>query len=150
HPLLHHIKPHGALYHQANHSPAIAETLVKVMAELAPKAWLYAPPEGELVKAATQADVPFCSEGFIDRRYQQDGNLCQHHEDGAHIVNPCEATAQALGLALDQHVSTRNFKRIRLRVRSLCVHGDSPVALHTLRLARKALLRSWVTIAAPA
>ena len=71
---LDHVKPHGALYHQANRDLSLAA-------------------------AARAAGVIVRAEGFADRRYQNDGSLQPRSQPGAVIEDPAEAVAQALALA---------------------------------------------------
>ncbi|MDP4626404.1 MAG: 5-oxoprolinase subunit PxpA [Akkermansiaceae bacterium] len=149
HPNLHHVKPHGALYNQANQDESIAAALVAAIAELQPKTILYCPPQGELANAAAVIKLTTCAEGFIDRRYQDDGNLCPRSEPGAVIEYANKAALQALKIANQEVVNTINGTTIPLKVRTLCVHGDSANSLITLKLTRSALEDAGIRISAP-
>lgn len=132
-----HVKPHGALYHQANRSPWLAELLVESMRREAPGARLFGPPRGALREAAEAAGLGFVAEAFIDRAYRSDGVLVPRGEPGAVLHEESAAVAQALALARSG------------RVRTLCVHGDGPRALSLLVAARAALSAEGFTISAP-
>ncbi len=149
HPHLHHVKPHGALYNQSNQNEAMAEALVAAISELQPDAILYCPPTGKLLKAAAGIRLTTCAEGFIDRRYQDDGNLTPRSEDRALIENLDDAISQARTIAIHQTVTTINGTTIPMAARTLCVHGDSPDAATLLRLTRSSLENNGITIAAP-
>lgn len=149
HPSLHHIKPHGALYNQANQDKSIATTLVSAIAELQPNTILYCPPRGELTKAATQKNLATCPEGFIDRRYQKNGNLCPRSDPHALIEDHDKSVSQALQIATQQTVTIFNGSTIPLAIRSLCVHGDSPDAANLLQLSRSSLEAVGIQISAP-
>ncbi|WP_411827263.1 5-oxoprolinase subunit PxpA [Luteolibacter sp. AS25] len=148
-PHLHHVKPHGALYNQANQDRSIAAAVVAAIVELQPDTILYCPPTGELINAATEINLPTCAEGFIDRRYQKDGNLCPRSEPDAVIEDATKAVSQALEIANQETVTTLNDATIPLKARTLCVHGDSPEAVAILRLARKSLEEAGILISAP-
>ena len=149
HPYLHHVKPHGALYNQANQDESIAAALVASIAELQPRAILYCPPRGALAKAAAENKLAVCAEGFVDRRYQSDGSLCPRTDSQALIDNLDEAIQQALRIATDQSVTTLIGTTIPLEAKTLCVHGDGPDALGLLRLTRSSLENAGFRIVAP-
>jgi 5-oxoprolinase (ATP-hydrolysing) subunit A len=132
-----HVKPHGALYHQANREPWLAEMLVGLARTDFPGAAVFGPPAGALRDAALAAAATFVPEGFIDRGYRADGTLIPRGEPGAVLHDESEVVAQALALARSG------------RVRTLCVHGDGPDALRLLVAARAALLAGGFRIAAP-
>lgn len=149
HPQLHHVKPHGALYNQSNHDDKMAAALVAAIAELLPDTLLYCPPNGALASAAAAINLATCPEGFIDRRYQNDGNLCPRTNERALIENIGEAVSQALKIASQQNVTTLSGITIPLNARTLCVHGDSPDAVELLRLVRTSLEGTGIQIIAP-
>jgi UPF0271 protein len=124
---LHHVKPHGALYNQANREASLAAAVIAGVLEISPGLLLYAPPDGALAAAARAAGMDVRSEGFADRRYQYDGTLQPRSQPGAVIEDPDEAVAQALDLA-----SSGRFE-------TLCVHGDGAQAVTLLRAIRSAL-----------
>ncbi len=133
-----HVKPHGALYHQSNREPGLAEILVASILRETPGARLFGPPTGVLRVAAEAAGLEFVPEGFIDRAYRADGGLVPRGEPGAVLHDGSAAVAQALALA-----------RVG-RVRTLCVHGDGPEAACLLRAARDGLLAAGFRIVSPA
>lgn len=149
HPQLHHVKPHGALYNQANQDEAMARVLVAAISELQPDTILYCPPHGALSSAAAEIQLATYPEGFIDRRYREDGNLCPRSEKRALIEDPDEALSQALSIANRQSVMSLNGTIIPLEARTLCVHGDSPNAIDLLRLTRASLEEAGFKISAP-
>ncbi|MEX1115670.1 MAG: 5-oxoprolinase subunit PxpA [Akkermansiaceae bacterium] len=131
---LHHVKPHGALYNQANREASLAAAVIAGVLEISPGLLLYAPPDGALAAAARTAGMTVRSEGFADRRYQQDGSLQPRSQPGAVIENPDEAVAQALDLATSGRFET------------LCVHGDGAHAATLLQAIRSALENAGVRI----
>ena len=149
HQQLHHVKPHGALYNQSNQDEDMAAALVAAIAELQPDTILYCPPQGALTRAAARIKLATCAEGFIDRRYQDDGNLCPRTEQRALIENIDEAVSQALKIAIQQTVTTLGGATIPLRVRTLCIHGDSPDAVDLLRLSRASIQKAGIDLKAP-
>ncbi len=134
---LHHIKLHGALYHQANQDSELAKAFAALVVELLSKPLIYAPPTGQLIDAAKAMGLPVLAEGFIDRRYLENGELCPRGEVNAVITDVDEAVEQAMRIATEGRVIATNGKVIPMDVQTLCVHGDSPSALEILRCVRE-------------
>ncbi|MEO0055072.1 MAG: hypothetical protein RLZZ50_1019 [Verrucomicrobiota bacterium] len=132
-----HVKPHGALYHQANRDDGLAFALAVVAAVECDGAALVGPPEGALREAARRAGLRFIAEGFIDRAYLSDGTLMPRTAPGAVLTDETQAVAQALRLAKGGRVDT------------LCVHGDNPDSLSLLRGTCAALAGAGFRIEAP-
>jgi len=141
---LHHVKPHGALYNQADHDPELAAAVVKGVASVVPACLFYAPPGGALAAAAKTAGLRLCAEGFADRRYTESGNLVPRGEAGAMIEEVGAAVAQAMQIACKGRVETTAGTWFPLSAQTLCVHGDSPHALETLRAVRQALIEAGI------
>lgn len=148
-PNLHHVKPHGALYNQANQDPSIATPLVSAIAEIKPDTILYCPPKGALANTAAEIKLATCAEGFIDRSYQDDGNLTPRSHPRALIEDSNGAVSQALQIATQQTVNTLNGTTIPLGAQTLCVHGDSRDAVDLLRLSRSSLEAAGIRISHP-
>ena len=116
------VKPHGALYHQVMSDIALSQSVVAV-------AMLFGYgvvglPGSELEAAAARIGVEFIAEGFIDRRYRSDGTLVPRDEPNAIVTDAEEALRQVAWLIQQG------------RVRTLCVHGDTPRALELAKRVR--------------
>lgn len=140
------VKPHGALYNDAVADREKAALIVKVIADLDKKLALLGGPNSEMMRAAKKAGITFIPEGFIDRRYTNDGHLLSRKFEGAVLATDEERIAQALSLAKSQTVTTNSQTKIKITARSLCVHGDSAGAATTAKNARKALEKANITI----
>ena len=125
------LKPHGALYHDASRSPALAGALVRGALEglgAAPaQLSLVGPPSGELFAQAKARGLGYLREGFADRGYAPGGALVARGLPGALLTHPADAARQARALAAGARFDT------------LCVHGDTPGAVAIARAVREAL-----------
>lgn len=119
------VKPHGALYHDANASAELATAVVSGAAEALGPVTVIGPPAGALRAAATARGLGYASEGFADRRMRADGSLVPRSEAGALLADPAEAAAQARALAS--------------RVDTICLHADTPGALAIAGAVHRAL-----------
>jgi UPF0271 protein len=121
------VKPHGALYNRVVHDERQARAVVDGV-----KAWrtplpVMGLPGSRVLALAREAGLPTIEEGFADRAYTPEGRLVPRSQPGAVIHDPADAARRAVALA-------RSGK-----VRSLCVHGDTPGAVEMARVVRKAL-----------
>lgn len=145
---VHHVKPHGALYNQANIDPTLAAAVAEAVQLILPGCGFYVPPGGALALAGKAVGLAVMAEGFVDRRYQDNGSLVPRGEPGAVIEVPACAIAQALPIAIEQRVKTLNGHWISLPAKTLCVHGDTPAAVDLLGQVRHALEQAGFTIRA--
>ncbi len=121
------VKPHGALYNRVVHDERQARAVVEAV-----KAWreplpLMGLPGSRVLALAHAAGLKTITEGFADRAYTPEGRLVPRSEPGAVIHDPADAARRAVELA-------RSGK-----VRSLCVHGDTPGAVAMARRVRAEL-----------
>lgn len=127
------VKPHGALYNRVVYDRVQAEAVLNGSGEL-PVLGL---PGGVILELAAGRDTYL--EGFPDRGYTPDGRLLPRTEPGALVHDAGQIAINAVRLAA--------------RVQSVCVHGDSPVAVEAAAAVRAALLgagyelRSFVGVA---
>jgi UPF0271 protein len=127
-PRVAYVKPHGALYHDANADLEAAAALVRGVTEaLGPGVTLIGPGQGALADAAARAAMAYAREGFADRGTRTDGTLVPRGDAGAVLTDPAGAAERARTLA-----STRAFD-------TLCVHGDTPGAVALARAVRRVL-----------
>jgi UPF0271 protein len=145
---VHHVKPHGALYHQANHDPTLAAALADAVARIIPGCGFYAPPVGHLAVAAADVGLRVRGEGFVDRRYAENGGLVSRSMPGAVIEDAAAAVSQALEIALNHRVLTAGDTWFPMSAETLCVHGDSPRAVEILNAVRQALVAARFSIRA--
>lgn len=142
------VKPHGALYNDSVFDAGKADLIAEVIADLNMGLVFLGGPKSQMGRAATDHKLEFIAEGFIDRRYTDDGHLLSRKIDGAVIKDQSERLAQARALATTGQVQTHSGKVLKLKTGSLCVHGDSAGAVETARQARAAIEAEGLTIKA--
>lgn len=143
-----HVKPHGALYNDAIHDASLAEIIARVTAEAPAGPALMGMAGTELERAAGQHGLRFVAEAFIDRAYEADGTLVSRKEPGAVHEDMNVATTQAVRLATDGQVTSRDGEEIEVRADTLCIHGDTPGAAGKARAVRDVLESHGVEIRA--
>jgi len=116
-----HVKPHGALYHRASTDLDTARAIVSAVASIDRELTIVGFPGSHLLAAADAEGLATAPEGFADRGYGPEGKLLPR-DDSRALLGREAAVAQALALAP--------------RVRTLCLHSDSPGAAELARALR--------------
>jgi len=142
------VKPHGALYNDAVADAEKAELIADVITAIDPKLIFIGGPNCEMGLAAKRHKLKFIAEGFIDRRYTDDGHLQSRSIEGAVIKDQKARLIQAKKLVTMQSVTTASGKELPIDVKTLCLHGDSAGAVETARLARREIEAAGVKIKA--
>jgi UPF0271 protein len=126
------LKPHGALYHRTLDDEAQAGAVVAALLAHGGGLPVLTTAGSALAVAASAEGVRVVSEGFADRRYDDDGRLVPRSEPGALLTDAQEVGEQAVRLAAT--------------VDSLCLHGDTPGAPALARAVREALAAADVAV----
>lgn len=127
--VLHHVKPHGALYHMATVDLDIAKAIAQAVFEFDSKLLLYGLPDSQSAVAARQLGLGFVGEAFADRRYKQDGSLLPRSMPNATIDDIEDAIDQVLAMAKEKKVYSVDHKAVRIEAGTICIHGDGSKAL---------------------
>jgi UPF0271 protein len=126
------VKPHGALYNEAQRDDAIASGVVRAL-----QPWnlpILGQPGGLIGAKGAALGLRYVAEGFADRRYRPDGRLVPRIEPGAILREPDEVRRQVLEL-------------VERGSETLCIHGDDPGAVGLADLVRSALLEAGFSLA---
>lgn len=141
-----HVKPHGALYNQANRSPDLAAGIAAGIAAFDPGLLLVCQPGTELARAGTAAGLTVAHEGFADRAYNADGTLVSRAVEGSVYHDPGRAAEQALRMVAEGTVVAMDGTVVDVRVDTLCVHGDNPEAVRFVGTLRERLAAAGVEV----
>jgi UPF0271 protein len=145
---LSHVKPHGALYHQASEFPDVARAIAEAVRRFDAGLVLVGGAGSLLLEAGREAGLPVAGEGFADRRYRPDGTLVSRKEPGALLTDPEEAAEQAVHLARDGWVEAEDGSRVSVKPDTICLHGDTPGAASIARRVRERLAAESIAVAA--
>lgn len=138
---LNHVKPHGALYNDAATDQAIADILAETVKKIDPGLVLFGLSGSAMARAAERINLPFASEVFADRAYQDDGTLVPRNIQGALLHDSSVIVSRAVRMVLHQEVETISGKIIPLKADTICIHGDHPSApVFAEQLARAFML----------
>lgn len=145
---LQHVKPHGALYNMAAKDKKLADAICRGIYDYDPSLILMGLAGSEMIASAKEIGLPYASEVFADRAYEDDGTLVARTKPGAMIEDEDEAVERVVTMIKTHTVKTISGKTIEIVPDSVCVHGDSQKALAFVEKIRKTLTAEGVEIAA--
>src|SRR5262249_17529137 len=96
--------------------------------------------------AAEKLGLPMALEGFADRKYDDDGNLASRAIPGTVLKDPQAAGEQAVRMVREGVVISMSGKRVKVKVHTLCVHGDEATGVVVGRGVRQALEKADIAV----
>lgn len=130
---LSHVKPHGALYHQACFDVPTAEMVLTAVQSVDRKLSVVGLPNSVLESIALQKGIGFIREGFADRAYNIDGSLVERSKEGAVMKSKEQVLEQVKCLVYNGGVKSINGEMVFLDVDTICFHGDTEGAVDLLK-----------------
>jgi len=141
-----HVKPHGALNNMAATNADYAMAIGRGIQAADPGLAYMVLSGTEMDKAAEALGLPVAREAFIDREYDDDGNLASRKIPGTVIRDPKRAAERAVQMVKSGEVISLNGKAMKTDFVSLCVHGDEPTAIEVAAACRKAMEADGIEI----
>lgn len=138
-----HVKPHGALYHDANSQEEIARLIAEIVREIDPSMALLAQAASAPLALYREYGLTAIAEAFADRRYEPNGKLRDRSLPGA-LLDQQQAATQALEIALHQRITTAGM--LPIAADTLCLHSDTPEAAAIAKSIRTALEQNGVRV----
>lgn len=146
--VLHHVKPHGALYNLSARNRELAKAIACAVRDADPGLILYGLAGSESTAAGERLGLRVAHEVFAERRYETDGRLTPRGTPGAVIETLDESLAQVRQLLRDGNVTARTGERLPLRADTLCLHGDRPDAADFARALHRTLRDEGISMRA--
>ena len=140
-----HIKLHGQLYNDASKNRKLGEMILSIIKEYDLTLNIVGQCNSMLEEVCNEHNQPFIAEAFVDRRYNPDLTLVQRSQTDAMIDSAHNQVLQAKQIVIDRSIIVDN-RRVKIRADTLCIHGDHPGALTSLRLLRSALEAEGIEI----
>lgn len=123
--ILHHIKPHGALYNMAVTDEEVATTIVQVVKDLVLPVKLYVPYQSVIETIALKNNIQIIYEAFADRHYNDNLTLVSRSEKNALIDAADVMFNHVLLMVKEQKVKTITGAVMDIKVETYCVHSDT-------------------------
>jgi UPF0271 protein len=141
-----HLKPHGALNNMAAEEIDLALAIGRAIKTVDRDIIYVALASSEMETAAHELGLPLAREGFCDRLYEDDGNLTSRKVPGSVLTDPDIVRERVVNMVLNEEIVSRHGKRLRVRLDTLCVHGDEPTGVIVARAAREGLEAAGVRV----
>src|SRR5215475_4394648 len=131
-----HVKAHGALSNVACEDDMTARAIANAIKAVDPN-----------LVFVEHANLPMVHEVFADRAYEDDGNLVSRRKPGA-VLHDAKAIAdRVVRMVQDGAVVSVSGKVIKMRMDTVCIHGDTHGAVDIARGLRQALKDAGIAVA---
>lgn len=142
-----HVKAHGALSNVGCADDMTARAIAAAIRAVDPKLHFVVLPSTALARAGEAAGLSTISEVFADRAYEDDAQLMARSKPGSVLHDADAIAARVVRMVGDGAVTAASGKVIKMRIDTVCIHGDTPGAVAIARRVREALERNGVAVA---
>ena len=142
-----HVKAHGALSNVACEDDMTAQAIANAIKAVDPSLIFVVLANSRLVTAGEKANLPMVHEVFADRAYEDDGQLVSRRKPGAVLHDAGQITDRVVRMVQDGEVISVTGKRMKMRMDTVCIHGDTPGAVEIARVLRKGLSDAGIAVA---
>ncbi|WP_394749168.1 5-oxoprolinase subunit PxpA [Spongiimicrobium salis] len=130
--LLHHIKPHGALYNDVAKDRVRAQHFLEAIHPYKQNTYLYVPFNSIIADLTIEQGFKIKWEAFGDRNYNADLSLVSRKQPHAMVHDPEEVLWHLVNMANTSKVTVLTGEKIEILADTFCIHGDTPTALEIL------------------
>ncbi|KUI35370.1 hypothetical protein AU195_10905 [Mycobacterium sp. IS-1496] len=141
------VKPHGALYNAIVTHRDQARAVATAVHAVDPGLLVLGLPGSAFLDEARELGLQTVAEAFADRAYHPDGQLVSRREPGAVVHDLDEVAERVISMVTAGRVTAIDGSTVEIAVKSICVHGDSPGAVHIAAAVRDRLTAEGVTLA---
>ena len=142
---LQHVKPHGQLNNLALTDPDLAHAIARAVKTFGSDLILISY-GGELTRQAQKLGVRIAVEAYADRAYRADGSLVPRSVAGSVLHEPQLVADRAVAMVIEGRIPTVDGEDLRIRVDTLCVHGDTPGAADLAKSLHEGLIAAGVAV----
>jgi UPF0271 protein len=141
-----HVKAHGALSNVGCVDDMTARAIANAIKSVDANLYFVVLPNSALVRAGDAAGLKLIHEVFADRAYEDDAQLVSRGKPGA-VLHDCKMIAQrVVRMAQDGAIVAASGKIIKVRIDTVCVHGDTPGAVEIARHVRSELEHNGIDV----
>jgi len=144
--VLHHVKPHGALYNMAAGDKEMSKMIALAVFDFNPKLIYYGLSGSVMLAEAKRFGLQTAHEAFADRTYLPDGSLTSRNDEHALIKDESVAMKQALQMIKEGKVETIDHTFIPIQAETICIHGDGEFAVQFAKTIHQQLKQEGIII----
>lgn len=142
-----HVKAHGALSNVGCVDDMTARAIAAAIKAVDPKLYFVVLPNTALVRAGETAGLNLIYEVFADRAYEDDAQLVARSKPGAVLHDAAQIAQRVVTMVREQAVTSVTGKTIKMKVDTVCIHGDTPGSVDIGRAIRLALEDAGIAVA---
>jgi len=142
-----HVKAHGALSNVACEDDTTARAIASAIKAVDSELVFVVLANSRLVTAGEAVGLPMVHEVFADRAYEDDGSLVSRRKPGSVLHNADDIARRVVRMLQSGEVVSITGKTIKMRMNTVCIHGDTPGAVEIARVLRKALKDNGIEVA---
>src|SRR5208282_6434780 len=116
-----HLKAHGSLNNMAAENLDLALAIGRAIKTVDRDIIYVALAGSQMENAGRELGLPVAREGFCDRLYDDDGNLTSRKVPGSVLKDPEVVKERVVGMVLNDEILSRNGKRLKMHLDTLCV-----------------------------
>lgn len=129
---LSHVKPHGALYNDAQKDEKIAALVIDSILEFDDPLPLYASENSVIAKLA-EGKLKVIFEAFADRKYNADGSLVSRSKPSAVLTEKEAVFNQLSRMIFQSEILSSDGQKIPCNATTFCIHSDTRNSLEILK-----------------
>lgn len=133
---IHHIKPHGALYHDVCSKPELGTAFCSFIVDRQFDGIIYGLSGSCIAEIAKSFGIRFWSEIFADRAYTVEGKLQSRSNEGSVLSNASAVTNQLNHWIINKTMPVKRSMSKSLSAETICVHSDTRDALNILKVTK--------------
>ncbi|MEH2477569.1 UPF0271 protein [Nitrobacteraceae bacterium AZCC 2146] len=141
-----HVKAHGAISNVACEDDMTARAIAAGIKGVDRNLVFVVLANSKLVTAGEAAGLPLAHEVFADRAYEDDSTLVSRKKPGAVLHDPVLIADRVVKMVQDGAVTTITGKVIKMKMDTVCIHGDTPGAVEIGRHVRDALKAAGIDV----
>lgn len=146
--VMHHVKPHGALYNMSASDERIATIIATAVKDFDNTLILYGLSNSYSIIAAERAGLRTAAEVFADRTYTAKGSLTPRTQAGAVLNDMKQVQQHVVQMVLQQTITATNGAVVPVRAETICLHGDTDHALEFAQVIWDCLQQNAVQVKA--
>jgi 5-oxoprolinase (ATP-hydrolysing) subunit A len=95
--------------------------------------------QSEMEKAAINLNMPYASEIFADRNYEDNATLISRTLNHALITDPQISLRNVMRMLQEKSIISYSGKKIPCNIDTICLHGDGKTAVSLAKFLREGL-----------
>src|SRR3954467_13181583 len=131
-----HVKAHGAISNVACEDDMTARAIAAGIKAVDRNLTFVVLANTKLVAAGEAAGLALAHEVFADRAYEDNGNLVSRKKEGAVLHDPVMVADRVVKMVQTGEVVSITGKVIKMKMDTVCIHGDTPGAVELGRHVR--------------